>query len=96
MVGPEVAICEELPESNRGSYEPIFVFQDKDGNPLPPTLWSVEFIIGFDRRRGKPDPFFDKALEERAEDKEYNRLLDSIDTSPIQSLLHTKEGIVRP
>ena len=95
--GPEFTQNDELPEAQRiGSYEPIFVFQDRNGDPLPVTLWATEFIVGFDRRGSKPDPCGDRALEQRAEDKEFNRLLDSIDTSPIQSLLHSREAIIRP
>lgn len=97
---PSVAFSEALPESNEGSYEPIFVFQDKNGNPLPVVLKVVEMLINYDRNQSKPSSV-QRASEakeafEKLEEKEFNDILDSIDTSPIQSLLHTKEAIVKP
>jgi hypothetical protein len=34
----------ELP-TQRQSYEPLWVFMDSDGNPLPPALWACKFVI---------------------------------------------------
>ncbi len=34
----------ELP-SQKVSYEPIWVFEDKEGDSLPPTVWACKFII---------------------------------------------------
>ena len=34
----------ELP-TQKLSYEPIWVFMDKEGNYLPPAMWACEFII---------------------------------------------------
>lgn len=96
---PEVAYTESLPESRSGSYEPLFVFQDKHQNPLPVTLKVVEVLVAFDRRSRAnftQRASEDKALQELAETKEFEQILDSIDTTAIQSLLHTKEAIVRP
>jgi hypothetical protein len=42
---PEVCLVEELPESIRGSYEPIYVFEDKGGNALPLKLEVVQFLV---------------------------------------------------
>ena len=36
---------EELPESIKGHYEPFWVFQDSDGNPLPPVRWALEVLL---------------------------------------------------
>ena len=89
---------EELPDYDH--YEPIFVFQDKNFNPLAPVLRMVELLVNFDRNceRGKlknesvKDDTFFKKLEE----SEFNEILDSIDSSPIASLLHTREAIIKP
>lgn len=94
---PEVAHNETLPESSQGSYEPLFVFQDKDANPLPVTLKVVEILVAFDHAmRSRQPALQDKALQELSETAEFNALLDSIDVSWVASLLHTKEAIVRP
>ena len=42
---PDVTMMEELPNSNVGSYEPLYVFEDKDGNALPLRLDVIQFII---------------------------------------------------
>lgn len=42
---PEMVICEELPESKNGLYEPLYVFEDGDRNPLPLNLKVVEIIV---------------------------------------------------
>lgn len=92
------AHSEALPVYDR--YEPIFAFQDKDCNPLPVSLKMVELLVGFDRRserRGSENNALeDQTMFEKLDEKEFNQILDSIDSSPIASLLHTKEGIVRP
>ena len=44
-IPPEKSLIRELPLSYQGSYEPIFVFEDKDGNFLEPNIKVVEFII---------------------------------------------------
>lgn len=41
---PEKAFDADLVESNSGSYEPVYVFQDKAGNFLPLNLRVVELI----------------------------------------------------
>lgn len=42
----EFTQCAELPEASlAGSYEPIYVFQDKEGNYLAPNLRVVDFFI---------------------------------------------------
>ena len=83
-----------LPESNLGSYEPLFVFQDKNEKALPVVLKIVELLVGYDRNRDKPS--LDTSLFDKLEKQEFNEILDSIDSTPIASLLHTKEAIVVP
>jgi len=89
---------EELP--NYDHYEPIFCFQDKNCNPLPVVLRMVELLVSFDREcdRGRlgNQASKDATYFEKLDSQEFNEILDSIDSSPIASLLHTKEGIIRP
>ncbi len=42
---PELVMSSELPLSNLGSYEPIYVFADKDNNSLPLNLAVVQFLV---------------------------------------------------
>lgn len=35
----------DIPNSRRGSYEPIFPFEDGDGNPLPLNLKATIFMV---------------------------------------------------
>jgi len=41
----EVVHHDDLPESNRGTYEPIYVFQDGEGKALPPVWRVVQLIL---------------------------------------------------
>lgn len=43
VIVPEIQ-REELPAS-KTSYEPIWVFEGKDGQYVPPTFWACKFII---------------------------------------------------
>lgn len=98
---PEMVACDELPAANNeNSYEPIFVFQDKNFNPLPLCLRAIEILVGFarnsERSRTSQTACEDRTLEQLSETREYNELLDSIDTSALQSQLHMKEAIIKP
>ena len=96
---PEVAYSNSLPESSQGSYEPLFVFQDKDGNALPVVLPVLEIIVAFDRRGPRRMAEIlaeDERLQELADRREFAELFDSIDITPLQSLLHSKEAIIKP
>ena len=92
---PELTACEELPNvRGENSYEPLFVFQDKNCNPLPLSLRVVEILVGFDRDRDRPKSSQtasdDRELERLSETKEFQELYDSIDTNATLSCLHTK------
>lgn len=96
-LGPEQAINPELPRSAQGSYEPFYVFEDNKGNALPPTLKSVEFYINFARTQVRENALTRK-LEfatdwEKMDAKELQHEMDMVDVSPMQSLLHTREGL---
>src|SRR5690606_31743133 len=43
VVVPEIN-AHELP-TQKLSYEPLWVFEDKKGNALPPTVWACKFCI---------------------------------------------------
>lgn len=49
----ELAHNPEIPESGNGTYEPVYVFEDGNGNYLQPTLKVVEFLIQYAERGHK-------------------------------------------
>ena len=77
---PEVAYTDTLPESYSGSYEPLFVFQDREEKPLPITLLALEMLIAFDRKCERSDPADEKRLAELAETQEFEKILGEIDS----------------
>ena len=88
-IPPERAYNAELPNSSNGSYEPLFVFEDRFGHSLPVTYKALEFIIGADNQvRAK---FADRSKEIEA--KEIEQIEDEIDSSPVQNALHLGQGI---
>lgn len=96
---PEVSYNPELPNSSQGSYEPVFVYEDKEGKALPVTFKSLEYILGMAERPRVSKEQRELEIMNRhkeAEDREVQEFMDMIDTSPIQSLLHTREAIVVP
>jgi hypothetical protein len=42
---PELAFTHEIPATREGSYEPVFVFNDPKGNPLPPQEEVANKVI---------------------------------------------------
>jgi hypothetical protein len=96
---PEVAYHEELPNSTQGSYEPVFVFEDKSGKPLPVTLKVLEHMIGAaNQPRVSAEQRELEIMNElkAQEDQEIAKFEEAIDVSVIASLLHSKEGIIVP
>ncbi|MFI5420539.1 MAG: hypothetical protein ACHQ1H_06190 [Nitrososphaerales archaeon] len=89
---PELTISHELPDSKNGSYEPLYVFEDKKGNYLPPNLKALNFLIEQTRQpnRSTPEQLINALLEK--EEKEVKEIEDSLDLSPIQNALHMGEG----
>ena len=88
-IPPEKAYNAELPHSRNGSYEPLFVFEDRYGRPLEITYKALEFIIGADNR--VREKFTDRSEEIKAQ--EIEQIKDEIDSSPVQNALHLGQGI---
>jgi|ERR1035437_4046659 hypothetical protein len=83
----------ETPAVTNGDYEPFYVFQDKNGNYLFPTLKVVEFIF-YSMMHGKPSTEQEILTEMKIkEDKEIQTFMDMIDTSPIGNALRMKEAV---
>jgi hypothetical protein len=92
-MSPDVACNPEIPESQWGSYEPIYVFQDKNGKALELNLKVCEFIVS---RAEKPTHI---TAEERVqelldkEDAEVKFYEDYLEVSPITNALHLGEAV---
>jgi hypothetical protein len=79
-----------------GSYEPLWVFLDKNNNYLEPNLKVVQFIVNFSRTKTNLSPGERKALLDKAEDREvaqFMGMLEDEGRTPIESLLHTREAV---
>jgi len=73
---PDLMIANEI-DISRGTYEPVFVYEDKNGNPLPLALFTVQFIIAA-ANADRTTPEVVKDLRERAEKAEIAELLERI------------------
>lgn len=98
FTSPNMIRVKELPESNNGSYEPLYVFEDKDGNFLEPNLKAAIMVchanqnpVGYWERKAQLDK------EEQDEQKrEYEAVYFGRDESNITHALHFGEAIVVP
>lgn len=81
-----------------GSYEPLWVFQDKDGNFLQPNWKVIEIIIHWNHNREVKSPADMERDEEawyaKQEQQEFERLDDEMPT--VVSKLASREGITVP
>jgi|ERR1044071_3948159 hypothetical protein len=69
----------ELPDSINGDYLPIYVFEDKSGNYLPPTRKVLDFILNY--MRGNVDK--DTEIDPRVlEEKEMKYVMETFDDAP--------------
>lgn len=77
-------------ESNRGSYEPIYVFADKDNNSLPLNMRVCEIVISSWENRpsfGVRKAQLAKYFEQRERDQE-SLVEDAADVSRMATALH--------
>lgn len=87
-IPPELAINPELPNSRWGSYEPVYVFQDKGGKALPMNEKVVKYIISLAESNTRLTPEERLALEDEKENKEMQAYLDYLDANSVtRSLL---------
>jgi hypothetical protein len=69
----------ETPDAYNGDYLPVYVFEDGDGNYLPPTRKVLEFILSALDGRIKRDIVPD---EKYLEEKEVEDMVESFDDHP--------------
>lgn len=78
-VPPEYSYNPEIPDSRNGSYEPLFPFEDGDGNPLPLNIKACEFIVRMaESPRSKMNENEIKAHLEKKEALEVEEILQSL------------------
>jgi hypothetical protein len=92
-IPPDACYNPEIPNSQWGSYEPIYVFQDKNGNSLPFSEKVVYFIITLAEKKTRVTPEERLAESLAKEEAEINEYLESLEISPITNALHMKEAV---
>lgn len=84
----------EVLGSEFGSYEPIFVFEDKHGNFLPPVesvLKRIIFNIENPEKARTAAQIHSEMMEK--EDKEIQDFIDMIDVTEVSNALRMGEGV---
>jgi hypothetical protein len=96
---PELVACEELPESTKGDYVCLYVF-DKRGEPLPLNLHIIQFLVYQIRKPKSSSALIQSTIHEEMQlkEEELDKLeMEYLDVSTdIQSNLHFGEGIIVP
>lgn len=98
---PYLVLSEELPESDKGSFEPIYVFEDKDKRALPLSIKAVKFLIHriVDKPRSS-SMLIRSTIEEEMMMKELAQTQydeDSLEVStPLQTQLRLGEAVQVP
>lgn len=96
---PEIVKALDLPESNQGYYETLYVFEDKNGKALDLNKQVVEFLLYHIRRPQsslaiKSAIAEEMLISEQIADSYFDNEFET--SSPVVSLLHSKEAIVVP
>jgi hypothetical protein len=92
---PELTQHDELIGSEKGSYEPIYVFETYKGEPLPVTLKICQFLVRCCESPQVMTPQERMDLAQQAEDAEIKEFVDTLteDSDPLLNALHMKEAI---
>jgi len=98
---PDIVQHEDLPFTRQGSYEPLYVFEDKHGNPLALNKRVIEFMVNHILDKPKSSDMLikstleeEQAIKEKEDDLDIDRYFDT--SSDIMSNLHFGEGIIVP
>lgn len=88
----------ELPDTHKGSYEPIYVFWYPDHSPEPVTWDKVNWIVNTltQRRPERRTEAMDEAEENAAFEREVKKNEEMLDLSVTQAKLHAGEAILNP
>ncbi len=97
---PELVEHKDLPFTSEGSYEPLYVFQDKNGKTLPLNQKVIELLVFHIMRPASSEALIKSRLIEeqdemdKLEDQYFDNNMDI--SSDIMSNLHFGEGIIVP
>jgi len=97
---PEVAFNSELVESNKGDYICIYVFEEKNGQPLPLNLTVIQFLV-HECLKPKTSEQFKKSysitIEEEKRKRAFDKDIDMLgDEGPLVSQFHDGSAILMP
>lgn len=99
----ELVIVPEYQQSELGvklSYEPTYVYMDKNGNPLPPKWEITEFVINMKMtmrgHENKMAKYTDPSIDPENRNKELQKMFDQLfgNETDVTDALHYREGIV--
>lgn len=95
---PSLSATEELPESNKGSFEPIYVFEDAEGKALPLKLQVIEFIVKKCLEPQRSSQYLKSVIDERLtantkrlDDRDWDLLNDE---GPLVSQFHDGSAVL--
>lgn len=98
FVPPPLSVIPEIPGSIHGSWEPLYVFEDSNGNYLKPIMKVALMIcnanqnpVGYWERKNQ----LDKEKEKQDKD-DYNAVADEYDVTPVEQALNMREATVVP
>lgn len=95
-----VTYTPEIPGSEKGSYEPIYPFEDGKGQPLPLNLQVVKFIISKVFQPKSSNQLIKSTIADdmNLTDEEADKYIMSAlnDESHLVSLIHSGEGAIMP
>ena len=83
---------------NYDFYEPLWVFEDKNGNPLPPIWKAIEFVIycklnPWDKVKRRLETELMLDAEQQAD---VNYFFDMFDITPLQSRFMDRTAVILP
>lgn len=91
---PELTSHSELPLSYKGSYEPVWVFEDKKGEYVAPIQRAVDIIINMMNNPVHMTPEERRDMFQKMEDLEVLEFEDQIEvSSPIENALHLRQAV---
>lgn len=98
FVPPPLSFIEELPDSIKGSWEPLYVFEGAGGNYLKPIMKVALIVCNANQN---PVKYWDRKKqfdeeEQKQELADYNSVADEYDVTPIENALNMGEGITVP
>lgn len=92
---PEILHNEVL---NKLSYEPVWVFEDKDGNSLPPVWGVIEIVINAINNKARGEKLKGPGGSPEEREEELKDMMETLygNETPVGDALAHKTGIIVP